>query len=323
MLDNLLKPPQLKYYTPRPRAPTVIPSTAPIPRSSEGYAPFSPLPLLRRLQTFGQVYVPRPLSVQALALAGWVCTDGAFKCNTCGKVWGLGQLDSIASEAVRRDVLLKLSRSLRNYHATACGWRYVSTPPETVRELRGLLCPALSSSLAPLRQSLRDRVLSNPTLDGVRWTSPLVLDELANLVRNLDRYAQLKKPAFPDQENVDPAAALPAEPDDTKLFAAALAFFAWYPFDATQDSSCVQAGGRTEIVRCRLCLRRIGLWKHVREGTQMDVLDSHLDWCPVRSGDWYVGSPILQANDGAGGAGGKRVLDELSINERPKKKWRR
>lgn len=316
MLDNLLKPPQLKYYTPRTRSPTVVSSTTPIPQSTSGYAPFSPLPLLDRLQTYGQVYVPKPLSAQSLALAGWVASSGAFKCEMCSKVWGLGQLDTIKSEAIRRDVLLKLSRNLRSYHASSCGWRYVSTPVETIREVRSLLNPALSSSLAPLRQALQARVLSNPTLDAVRWVSPLLPEELDNLTRNLDRYAQLHL-RFPDQENE------PASPGDRELFASALAFFGWYPFDPSDaEASCVQPGGvgaRTEIVRCRLCLRRIGLWKHVQDDRSMDVLESHLGWCPIR-GDWYASSPLLQP---PGKDAPKRILDDISISERPKKKWRR
>lgn len=316
LLDNLLKPPQLKYYTPRSRSPTVIPSTAPIPSSTKGYAPFSPLPLLRRLQTYGHIYIPKPLSARSLALAGWVASGGAFKCDTCGKVWGLGQLDTVKNEAIRRDVLLKLSRNLRSYHSSSCGWRYVSTPPETIRELRSLLNPTLSSSLAPLRQALQSRVLSNPTLDAVRWVSPLLPEELDNLTLNLDRYAQLHL-RFPDQENE------PAQPSDKDLFASALAFFGWYPLDvAGPDATCVQPGGagsRTEIVRCRMCLRRIGLWKHVQDDSSMDVLESHLGWCPIR-GDWYAGSPSLQP---PGTKTPKRILNEISISERPKKKWRR
>lgn len=294
----------------------MIPSTVSIPPSTTGYAPFSPLPLLKRLQTYGHVYVPNPLSAQALALAGWVASGGAFKCETCDKVWGLGQLDAIKKEAVRRDVLLKLSRNLRSYHASSCGWRYVSTPEDTVREVRSLLNPTLSSSLAPLRQALQARVLSNPTLDAVRWVSPLLPEELDNLARNLDKYAQLHL-QFPDQENE------PAAPGDKEQFASALAFFGWYPFDSSDpDASCVQpggVGGRTEIVRCRQCLRRIGLWKHVQDDKAMDVLESHLAWCPIR-GDWYNGSPLLQP---PGAEAPKRILDEISISERPKKKWRR
>lgn len=294
----------------------MIPSTVSIPPTRTGYAPFSPLPLLKRLQTFGHVYVPKPLTVQSLALAGWVSSGGAFKCDTCAKTWGIGQLDTIKSEAIRRDVLLKLSRNLRSYHTSSCGWRYVSTPVETVREVRSLLNPTLSSSLAPLRQSLQARVLSNPTLDAVRWVSPLLPEELDNLARNLDRYAQLHL-KFPDQENE------PATPTDKDMFASVLAFFGWYPFDPSEpDASCVQPGGlggRTEIVRCRLCLRRIGLWKHVQDDQAMDVLESHLGWCPIR-GDWYAGSPLLQP---PGTEAPKRILDDISISERPKKKWRR
>lgn len=93
----------------------------------------------------------------------------------------------------------------------------------------------------------------------------------------------------------------------TSEFASALALFAWYPYHPNSPSQTYIDPlhiSPTEILQCRICRRRVGLWSFGESdmGARVfDLVDEHHDWCPVR-GTWWQSLPMLQDADGAAGS---------------------
>lgn len=79
---------------------------------------------------------------------------------------------------------------------------------------------------------------------------------------------------------------------------AALAFFGWFPYDPSFPSDHVSSSSSTptDIVRCRLCTRRIGLWVFSDTTTRtFDLVTEHISWCPLRADSWR-GAAILSSD---------------------------
>jgi hypothetical protein len=80
---------------------------------------------------------------------------------------------------------------------------------------------------------------------------------------------------------------------------AELAFFGWSPHPLS-----------TEIVQCRICQRRLGLWSFSsgtelsdptgpREGkTVLDPVGEHLTWCPLGMEGWWAQCALLKGGRG-------------------------
>jgi hypothetical protein len=118
-----------------------------------------------------------------------------------------------------------------------------------------------------------------------------------------------------------------------RALATQLALFCWYPYYGPSKKSKAASiqKSTTDMVSCRICQRRIGLWAfrdaqktvsnqdggEIKEQGQeqskatFDVLSEHLNWCPIRQDGWWSGAAanILHA-DGAEGTGTGTVTDQ-------------
>ena len=144
---------------------------------------------------------------------------------------------------------------------------------------------------------------------------------LANLSASIHRYLSLDPPAsYPPEMTIAPGAPSSA--------AQAMAFFAWYPYHTDSISAHIQPHSpfrTTEIVQCRICERRVGLWSFRMPTRTFNLVDEHLAWCPIRDGKWWEDLAVVDPSrdgtiwDGAGGV--KGVLKVSARLER--KSWRR
>ena len=111
-----------------------------------------------------------------------------------------------------------------------------------------------------------------------------------------------------------------------------MSLFGWYPYHPNDPSGHIDPTSSprtTEIVHCRTCQRRVGLWgfksdlKNVEKGDldgipvakepkSFDLLDQHEEWCPLS---------LLKVKSGQEVKVGKGWV---SVSEKmEKKKWRR
>ncbi|KAL7422289.1 hypothetical protein Q5752_002935 [Cryptotrichosporon argae] len=341
-LNSLLVPGPSKrprIYAAPPSHPTSYPSTVPPPpvASSSTYAPFSPLPYLARLRTFRpSTYpsLPAPLSPARATRHGWTTVGRHVVGCACGARFSVDGVADIADAQVRHEVARRLAVGFETRHAATCPWRTRASPESLHAQLRTLLHPPIGSSLGPLA----DRIQQECPVGAIRWTSPLTAAQLDNLVASLARHV----PASADKEN--PTCRL-AEP------AAVLALFGWYPYHPNQlPAHCLVpvSQGATELLSCRLCERRVGLWAFLRSqdstaGTAdtadtadtaeaaeqatrtLDVVQEHLEWCPLRDAWWSGLALVCGQQDGAGGHVDVAVdvKRALTVSERPAKRWRR
>ncbi|GMK53928.1 hypothetical protein CspeluHIS016_0105140 [Cutaneotrichosporon spelunceum] len=315
-------PTKRRLFQPRTRTPGVFTSTVPLPGLPPvaAYLPFSPLPLLSRLRTFGVAGlspVPSEIGAEACALHGWVSagTDALACARACGAAWGVGGLADLRP-AVRDGVVRTLATTLTSRHNAGCAWRVTPSPPELPTELRRMLHPLTSDSLAPLSRALAQQSLSGPAMP--QWTSPASAAEIENLAMALRRSLP---PLPPDPESENRTG--PRRPEPKEELAAALALFGWFPYDPTFPTDHVLAHGTpTDIVSCRICRRRVGLWSfHTRT---LDLSAAHVAWCPLRAGGWWRESALV-APRSAGILDPKALGEMLVVSEdgRPRKKWRR
>ncbi|KLT38976.1 hypothetical protein CC85DRAFT_289006 [Cutaneotrichosporon oleaginosum] len=317
-----------RLFPPRTRAPSVFPSTSPIPPlpPATAYLPFSPLPLLARLRTFGasglSPTVPPEIGALACALHGWVSAgrDALACAHACGATWGVGGLSDLRP-AVRDGVVRRLKSTLSSRHAPGCAWRITASPPELPSDLRRILHPLTATSLAPLSRALAQQSLSGPLAPV--WSSPVSGEEIQHLAIALRRHLP---PLGPDPESENRTAG-PRPPEPKELLASALALFGWFPYDPSFPTDHVLAHGTpTDIVACRICRRRVGLWSFAPEhGRALDLGAAHVSWCPLRAEGWWRESALV-AGRREGILMDPKTLGEMLIvsdDGRPKKKWRR
>ena len=110
-------------------------------------------------------------------------------------------------------------------------------------------------------------------------------------------------------------------PDTAK----AMALFGWYPYHPNSPTSTHISSNPpqpTDIVHCRICERRIGLWSFRSPERCFDLVDEHIAWCPLRERDWWEGSILLEPPGGMIWDGGVKAV--LRASERlERKRWRR
>ena len=186
------------------------------------------------------------------------------------------------------------------------------------------------SSLAPLATRLEDECMRG---GEIAWSSPLVrpihvqsclglltilqsLSQLDTLQSHLDRHLDLISP----------------QPAPSHL-STALAMFAWFPYHPNAASpghyiDTSTPSTRSEIVSCRICQRRIGLWSFRKDTTPQRVfnlVDEHLEWCPIRSGvAWWENVEMLKTKDITGVEGLQGLKGWVKVSDKlEKKSWRR
>ncbi|WVF71135.1 hypothetical protein IAT40_005932 [Kwoniella sp. CBS 6097] len=270
---------------------SIITSTQPVPSLPDPttYAPFSPLALLSRFRTYRIHTYPYPsLYPEALSpinavLNGWI-NDSRERlcCGYCRASWSLTGLAEIVDEGVRNEVARRLSQGFKGRHMSGCAWRVRSSPDELYAQLRNLLHPPISSHLAPLAERL-STALPYPS-SSIPYTSPLTPSQQSTLLSSLKHHVSSSSSA--------------SSPPSNDL-GANLALFGWYPYypkspsssSAHIDSNSVKSKEQTEIVCCRFCERRVGLWSFGPRSSgdekgspsrSFDLVNEHLGWCPIR-----------------------------------------
>ena len=85
------------------------------------------------------------------------------------------------------------------------------------------------------------------------------------------------------------------------ISSAALALFGWYPY-ASSGLTYInpsQEAAKTDVVSCRICHRRIGLWTfNASSDRSFDLVQEHLEWCPIRCTTWWDGAELLREKEG-------------------------
>ncbi|WVW84276.1 hypothetical protein I302_106306 [Kwoniella bestiolae CBS 10118] len=350
-LDSLLSSPQptnkkSRIYNAPPSTHTssVILCTQPLPAlpTPKEYLPYSPLGLLARMRTY-QIHrysplLPNHLSPIKASLNGWINTGrNTLSCGVCQSTLRLDGLDEIRDDRVREEVARRLSIGFGSGHKRDCAWKVRRSPDELYDRLRNLLHPLISSNLSPLAQDLQTSI---PTLSKIHITSPLSPTQEESLVQSVQSYQS-------HQSGMETT---------TSRGSVLLSLSGWYPYhpnalpsdhvflhptNTTSETDKAQEKGKekekekgkTEIIHCRICQRRIGLWSfstppNGEEKKGLDPVKEHLNWCPLNHHQqtdgpkpWWEDSPLLR----------EKVLVEGGINrdwvklsdKLEKKPWRR
>lgn len=152
--------------------------------------------------------------------------------------------------------------------------------------LRNALHPPLAGNIASLALRYTSLPKSNQAdLSDLQLSSPLYPKELNHLLDALAR-------TLLDTDDELP----PLNP-----IAAQLALFGWAPNELASD-----------ILSCRICQRRLGMWSFT-SGRQLDLVEEHLSWCPIRSSEWWNACPLVN--------GGRASVKDVRVSQavqRPK-----
>jgi len=145
--------------------------------------------------------------------------------------------------------------------------------------------------MTKLRHTLHTPIASNvaslastlPPLDNISLNTRLSEKQISNLTFALSRYST--------------PIARQAE----------LAFFGWSPHALSE-----------EIVQCRICQRRLGLWAFSSGASTsnggLDPVGEHLNWCPLGIDGWWDNCALLK--------GGRGNIGDLTISKAVKRrKW--
>jgi len=66
-------------------------------------------------------------------MQGWVIVEkDTLKCGLCGLTWGVGGLDEIRDEVIRKEVERRLGESAIERHRKGCAWRNDQCPGMSV-----------------------------------------------------------------------------------------------------------------------------------------------------------------------------------------------
>ncbi|WRT66677.1 uncharacterized protein IL334_003637 [Kwoniella shivajii] len=300
----------------------IILSTQPIPSplpSAQLYAPYSPLALLSRLRTYQIHTYPYPLlngdtntlSPLNASLKGWYNhSRNTLRCGSCHSAWSINGLDDITNEQVRIEVAKRLSKGFQDNHTKTCPWKTRCSPANLYDQLRNSLHPLITSHLSPLSQILNQSIIS---LSSISLTSPLNPIQESSLLQSLSNHSS----------SVSSSSAI-------------LALFGWFPYYPNAPCTKVTVGSNpeTDIIHCRICQRRIGLWSFLDIPSEqndkakrktLDLVDEHLNWCPLSgySKEWWEGCLLIREKSPAL-IGGTIKKDWVILSDKLEKKpWRR
>ncbi|WWC88999.1 uncharacterized protein L201_003916 [Kwoniella dendrophila CBS 6074] len=326
----------------------IILSTQPIPKLpnnrqyGQEYLPFSPLSLLSRLRSyeihsytfFDQNQYLSPIKS---SLNGWINTkkDNLF-CNSCKSNVNFNGLDEIKDLKIKQEVIRRLSKNLISSHKKDCPWRIRKSPDELYHQLRNLLHPLISSNLHPLSAALDKSI---PSIASLSLKSSLNETEEDCLIRSVQQH-YCPSTFFGDDIPVN------SNPKPLSKQSILLSFFGWYPYfpnslsnsDHIDQNSNSNSNGRTEIIHCRICKRRLGLWsflqtqnndqtKSVGGEKELDLVGAHLSWCPLNvlpgEKNWWEGTLLLREKNQISFEKGL-VKDWVKTSDKLEKKpWRK
>jgi hypothetical protein len=200
---------------------------------------------------------------------------------------------------VREEIGRRLEQGMMDRHTVGCGWRILSCPGMSPSFLLqcGEMELIVDDIMTKLRNTLHTPIASNiaslsstlPPLDNLSLSTRLSEKQISNLTFALSRHSSLN--------------AKQAE----------LAFFGWSPHTLSE-----------EIVQCRICQRRVGLWAFSnqtvgrgdveRRGNGLDPVGEHLNWCPLGIDGWWDDCALLR--------GGRGNIGDLTISKAVKRrKW--
>ena len=194
--------------------------------------------------------------------------------------------------------------------------------------IRTTLHPLIIQSIAILARAVQQGVSSD-----YKWTSPMVsrqavstrfkADFVQTSTQETALQTRLNSHASSSDSTLESPSATPSS--HASASSAALALFGWYPYSSSgathiDPSKPVE---KTDIVTCRICQRRIGLWAFTPSSDHnhsLDLVQEHLEWCPIRCSAWWEGAELLKEKEGL-----KRVeRDWLRVSELLEEKpWRK
>ncbi|WWC69866.1 uncharacterized protein I206_103809 [Kwoniella pini CBS 10737] len=255
--------------------------------SSSDYLPYSPLALLSRLktyQTYSYTSDSEYLTPIKASLAGWINSSrNTLKCGSCGSNINLNDIDNIKDDRVKKEVCKRLSKSFELGHKAHCAWKIKKSPDELYNNLRKSLHPLISSSIGPLAVDLHKALITS----SISFISPLTHEQETTLLKKLQQHSSL----------------------DLSKESVLLAFFGWYPYYPNKLSDHIQIqdssentnnkqNKQTDIIHCRICSRRIGVWTFIEKKPQkMNLLKEHLNWCPLNQTSenqkWWINSNLI------------------------------
>jgi len=135
--------------------------------------------------------------------------------------------------------------------------------------LRNTLHPPIASNIASLAESL------------VASTSPALVGETRLYNHLSEKQAHILSLAISRHSDTQ------SGNHATRNVIAQLALFGWAPHPLS-----------SEIISCRLCQRRVGLWAFGNGEKALDPAGEHLSWCPLAVDGWWNDCGLLKGGNG-------------------------
>ena len=248
------------------------------------------------------------------------------------------------------EVAKRMKQGRVTAHRRGCAWKVSQSPDGLYGQLRRMVHPTMKGSLAPLMWALQGECeeirrirwncplvcwLSHPTTCAfeVEWRIVVGVVLIMQSKQEIEQLAiSLLKASGNPTDGV---------PNSSLSTAAAFALFGWFPYhpnapstqvqlqsaDSTNSGSTHPTVMQTSMVQCRICERRVGLWafeppsipdsqsrsqSRAADGATrtFDLVDEHLDWCPIKGDREYSSADLPPAYSGQAGQAGA----ETSLN---------
>jgi len=237
----------------------------------------------------------------------------------CGAKWGVGGLLDIKDGRVREEIGRRLGEGMGGRHEAGCGWRVLSCPGTSTTTSTSTSTSTAYSSFRPVHLSLYSKamLMTDDIMSRLRNTLHIpIASNIAPLAITLPTNLDLRSCLSEKQSNnLTFALSRYTAPTPTQ---AELAFFGWTPHPLS-----------TEIISCRICQRRLGLWAFPvspsgasetsgridsERNAGLDSVGEHLSWCPLGIAGWWEGCALLK--------GGRGNIGDLTISKDVKRrKW--
>ncbi|KAF7719672.1 Uncharacterized protein PECH_004172 [Penicillium ucsense] len=300
------------------------------------FVPWDRERFLERLETFRRVdrWTSKPAAINEVqwAKCGWVCTDVArVSCisNCGGSVVvklpdEIDEVDGFDMEKVqeRKQVRLRLveeyQKQMIEEHGENCPWRNRGCDA-TIQHL-----PLTNVDVAILGLRTRYTHLIQmserlPTLETLRFPDSFDIESLVHLLP-ADWSPKSDRGTLPPSDSNEEAGGEAAAPPPTDLpsqdvnkAALAIALFGW---DSTPDSS-------TDLVACKACFRRLGLWMYKPKANgdrsvfdSLDVAAEHMEYCPWTDRNAQSGTGKVNQNLASLRSGWEIVAEAIKVKHR-------